>query len=406
MAKDKQPRVEESLPTLEGAPEADMHAIAQSFNTLGLDLWKTLPTDGNRSISPASIGLALGMTWLGARGETAAQMRATLHITIEPTAFIAGSAGLLRAWLTPQADGPELRVANRLFVEKTLAVENPFLAATRDGFAAPAELVDFVRETAASRQHINDWVAARTNDRIKDLLPPDGVIADTRMVLVNALYFKGNWANRFEPIATRPRPFFAGGTRSIDAPTMQQVGHHRYRDVGDVEVLTLDYEASPLSMSIVLPKKRDGLGAVESRMSAGTMSQWIDPAAQYTRVSVELPRFKIEASSEPLRLKDALVGLGMALPFDSGRADFTGIHVFQKPEDRLLISNVFHKTFVEVNEAGTEAAAATAVSMARAGSAPPREEPKPFVVDHPFLFVLHDNASGAVLFLGRVDDPS
>lgn len=393
-----------AVPTLADAPEADMIATAQSFNALGIDLWKTID-GGNRVISPASIGLALGMTWLGARGDTAAQMKQTLHVTLEPAAFTAANAGLLRAWLTPRADGPELRLANRLFIEKTLTVEEAFLAATRDGFAAPVDLVDFIGQTAASRQHINDWVAKQTRDRIKDLLPPDGVIPDTRLVLVNALYFKGKWAEPFEPKATRPGPFFAGGKRQIQVSMMQQVSHHRYRDAGDAEVVTLAYEGSPLAISIVLPRKRDGLAAVEKALSAPTLAKWIDPSAAYTRVRLELPRFKIEAGDEPMRLKDALVALGMALAFDAEKADFTGIHVFKKPADRLLISNVFHKAFVEVNEAGTEAAAATAVSMARAGSAAPTEEPKPFVVDHPFLFVLHDSQSGAVLFLGRVDEP-
>jgi serpin B len=385
------------------ASEADIAALVSSYNALGIDLWKTIDGDTNLAISPASIGLALGMTYLGARGETAAQMKQTMHITLESPAFTAANASLLHTWLSPQPDGPELRIANRLFVEKTLTVEPAFFEVTRDGFGAPAELLDFIRNPAGSREHINGWVAGQTKDRIKDLLPADGVTPDTRLVLTNAMYFKGAWASPFEPSATRPRPFYAGGTRKIDVPTMSRVGSYRHRSLADVEVVDLAYEGAPLAMSIVLPRSRDGLAAVEKTLSVETLASWTDQNAGYTQLRVELPRFEIEAPADPLRLAKALIQLGMPLAFDDEQADFTGIHVFKSPADRLLISNVFHKAFVEVDEKGTEAAAATAVSMTRAGGAP--QEPALFVVDRPFLFVLHDTRSGAVLFMGRVTEP-
>jgi serpin B len=386
-------------------PASDIQALARSHNALGTDLWGAIAQKGNLAISPASIGLALGMTSLGARGETAAQMNKTMHVTLEPAAYQKANASVLRAWLTSGTGELELRVANRIFVEKTLKVEEPFLKATRDGFGAPAEPLDFAKSAQPSRKHINDWVAKQTKDKIEDLLPPDGVSADTRMVLTNALYFKGQWSSPFNENATSPKPFYADGARKITVPTMARLGRYPYRRAGDVEVVDLGYAGGRFAMSVVLPLKRDGLAAVEKTLSAATIARWTLRDTPAAEVRVELPKFKIEAPDPAISLGAALQKLGMTLAFDRQKADFTGIHQFQTPADRLLISQVFHKAFVEVNEKGTEAAAATAVSMARAGAAPSADEPKAFIVDHPFLFLLHDRDSGVVLFLGRVTEP-
>jgi serpin B len=389
-------------------PENDVQALARSYNALGADLYKKLRSasagKGNLAMSPASIGIALGMTWLGARGDTAQQMQKTMHLTLEPAALEKAHAGVLSEWLAPNTDDLVLRVANRLFVERTLKVEAPFLKATRDGFGAPVELMDFAKAPGPSRTRINDWVSQQTRERIRDLLPPDGVSNDTRVVLTNAMYFKAKWATPFEESATKPKPFYAEGTRKIGAPTMSQVGHYAYREVGDVEVAEIPYSGARFAMAIVLPKKRDGLGGVEDKLSAEVLQSWLGGKQEHKRLRLELPKFKVEPGAT-VRLKDALSELGMPVAFDRAKADFTGIHVFKRPEDRLLISNVFHKAFVEVNEKGTEAAAATAVSMAKAGAAPPSDEPKPFVADHPFLFVLRDVKSQMVLFIGRVTQP-
>jgi serpin B len=392
-----------------------MQALTRSYNALGADLYKKLGAKGNAAMSPASIGVALGMTYVGARKDTAAQMKKALHLTLDGAALDNANAAVLTEWQGPLLSpdrtprGPEageviVRVANRLFIHKALKVEDPFLKSTRDAFGAPVDLVDFAAAPQPARKHINDWVTQQTGDRIKDLLPPDGVTPDTRIVLTNALYFKAKWSTQFEKSHTKSKPFFADGTRKIDVPTMTQIGHYKYSDVGDAEIAEIDYVGARFAMAIVLPKKRDGLAAVESKLSGDALGEWFTKAAP-TRISLELPKFKIEPG-ESLRLKPALSELGMPVAFDPEKADFTGIHVFKTPEDRLLISNVFHKAFVEVNETGTEAAAATAVSMARAGAAPPTEEPKPFVVDHPFLFLIRDTKTGLVMFIGRVTQPT
>ncbi len=386
------------------APEADLQALAGSMNALGCDLWRALDVKGNAAMSPTSIGLALGMTWLGAKGDTAAQMKQTMHVALPPDAFERAQATLLSGWLD-QREGVTLAIANRLFVHDALKVEAPFLKATRDGFGAPVELLDFAGAPDPSRKHINAWVEEQTRERIRDLLPPDAVTGDTRLVLTNALYFKGAWSQPFEPDQTRPKTFYADGTRSIQVPTMTHVAHYAHRALSDVDVLDLGYAGQRFAMSIVLPKARDGLAAVEEKLSADTIAAWTAGDASHARARVELPRFEIAPPADALRLKDALVKLGMPLAFDRDKADFTAIHIHRSPEDRLLISNVFHKAFVQVNEKGTEAAAATAVSMMRAGGMPPKDEPIPFVVDHPFLFLIRDTQTNVVLFIGRVTEP-
>ncbi len=392
--------------SLPASSESDMQTLARSHNALGIDVWKSAVAGGNQVLSPASIAIALNMTYLGARGQTAAEMAKAMHLVLAPAALESAHATLLTGWLASANETLELGIANRLFVDKSLAVEAPFLLATKNGFSAPAELLDFAQAAQASRTHINAWIAKTTHDRIVDLIPPDGVNSDTRLVLTNAIFFKAQWMNTFTKALTKKKAFYAGGTRKIDVLTMQQVENLAYRDAGDVEVLSLSYSTGPFELNVILPKKRNGLSAVESTLSIETLERWVGGQVSHERVRFEIPKFKVEPPADPLRLKDALVSLGMIEAFDRHKADFTAIHQFKKPADRLLISEVFHKAFVAIDEDGTEAAAATAVVMARAGGGPPTGEPKPFIVDHPFLFLLRDRTTGMVLFLGRVTDPS
>jgi serpin B len=387
------------------AADADLSALVRAQNAFGLDLYAKLrPAQGNFVVSPASIGLALGMTYLGARGDTAAEMKKTMKVSLEAAPLEQAYATLLQRWLAKPEGDLELRIANRLFVEKTLPIEAAFLGATKSGFGAPAERVDFVTSHEAVRQRVNRWVSDQTHERIVDLVPKNGVTEDTRLVLTNALYFKGVWDEPFSESATKPAAFYVAGKDKRDVPTMNLTRTMALREHGEVRVLSLGYRAGSFEMAIVLPKKRDGLGAIEAALDGKVLEGWFDKEPSWRKIQLSLPKFKL-VPGETLRLKEALVGLGMNLAFDRDRADFTAIAKHQRPEDRLLISEVFHKAFVEVNEKGTEAAAATAVSMARAGGAPAPEEPEPFRVEHPFLFLIRDHKSGAVLFVGRVNDP-
>ncbi|WP_437692396.1 serpin family protein [Sorangium sp. So ce176] len=377
-----------------GAPFADANAaFAQRL------YGKLAATTGKLFFSPASISTALAMTYAGARGETAAQMAKTLEFTLAPEALHPAFGALVKE-LT-QATGPkapELRIANRLWGQAGLTLEPAFQSTTQQHYGAGIELVDFKGASEKARVRINQWVEQQTNAKIKDLMPPNSVTALTRLVLTNAIYFKGKWATPFDKKATKNEPFTVKPGAAPAVPMMRKTLQAKLGQAAGAAVLELAYEAQnperPLAMVIILPTQADGLPQVEQRLSAGQLEGYID-ALQPARVDVALPRFKITAEFE---LSKALIELGMPLAFDDAKADFSGI----TRAEPLFISQVRHKAFVEVNEEGTEAAAATGVAMAtRSAPAPPEV----FRADHPFAFLIRDVATGAVLFMGRVTDP-
>ncbi|WP_437639738.1 serpin family protein [Sorangium sp. So ce854] len=360
---------------------------------------KLTATKDKLFFSPASISTALAMTYAGARGETAAQMAKTLEFTLPPEALHPAFGGLVKE-LT-QATGPkapELRIANRLWGQAGLPIEPAFQSTTEQHYGAGIELVDFKRAHEQARARINQWVEQQTNAKIKDLMPPNSVTALTRLVLTNAIYFKGKWATPFDKKATKNEPFTVKPGAAPAVPMMRKILQARLGKTADASVLELAYEAQDpertLAMVVLLPSQADGLPQVEQRLAAGQLKEYVG-ALEPARVDVALPRFKITAEFE---LSKALIELGMPLAFDDVKADFSGI----TRAEPLFISQVRHKAFVEVNEEGTEAAAATGVAMAtRAAPAPPQV----FRADRPFAFLIRDVATGAVLFMGRVTDP-
>jgi serpin B len=385
-----------------GPANAQGQQLVASGNAFGFDVYARLrKTPGNLAFSPASLGMGLLLPWGGARGETEAAFRKVLHLSGSP-------AELLPAWgqLVATVQDPSrratLHVANRLFGEKSYTFQTAYLEATKAAFGTGLEPVDFRGAPQEARSSINAWVEEQTEDRIRDLVPASGVSKDTRLVLVNALYFLGRWKKAFEAEATRPAPFHAAAGASRDVPTMHRTGAFPFAARDGLKALEMPYEGEGLSMLILLPNAVDGLGAIEDSLDAATLDRITGTLAP-TRVAVALPKFEVNPS-ESLALADTLKSLGLAVAFDRDRADFTGIANPPDPDDRLVLDDVFHKAFVRVDEAGTEAAAATATSMVRAASAPAPPEAE-FQADHPFLFVLRDTATGLVLFMGRVADP-
>jgi len=390
-------------PPRPAAPLVVTSDLASPVNQLGLDIYGQLrQRPGNLAISPASISTALAMTYGGARGETAAQMAKALHFPEDGTALHAASERFISSVGAATNRPYKLNIANRLYGEKTCAFEDPFLALTRDRYSAELERVDFRGDPSGVRSHINSWVAGRTNDRIQDLLPPPSVTGETRLVLVNALYFDGPWQDPFQETLTTPQPFHVSATESAEVPTMHRSAEHLYGEVEGAQILTLPYQGNDLAMTIVLPTARDGVSALEGQLDAARLEAWLEAPSERTLVAVALPRFTVRPG-ESVDLVEILQGLGMRLAFQAVRADFTGIANPEDPRDRLYITHVLHKAFVEVDEEGTEAAAATAVVMARGGGAP--SDPVTFTADHPFLFFIHHRESRAVLFMGRLADP-
>lgn len=357
------------------------------------------PGAGNLAASPASLAIALAMTWAGARGQTADEVRAVLGLVGDRDAILDDLGGLARVVGDP-ASGVTLRMANRLFGARGLPLDPGFVATMRDTFAADLEPLDLA-DAAAARRHINTWVAARTEGRIAELLPDGAITPLTRLLLVNALYFLGRWAEPFAFEATRDAPFTIAPGQTRQVPTMHAMRTLRLARGAGGRVLELPYAGGGAAMWIALPDRVDGLADLEASLDATTFGRWRAGFAA-ERVAVALPRFTVD----PPRAIDAgqaLTALGMPTAFDGDRADFTGMSDPADPADRLYLADVFHQATVIVDERGTEAAAASAARMAVRGASPRAE---PFVVDRPFLFAIVDRASGLVLFLGRVVDPT
>lgn len=393
-------------PEKEKAPAADPKAavagLVAASNGFGLQIYaQARSSQGNLALSPASLGVGLGMLWGGARGETATAMGAVLGFDGTPAALAIGWGQLSSALQSPEAPFT-FRLANRLFGDAGYDFEPGFVETSRAVWGAPLETLPFRDSPEEARQAVNAWVEEQTEQRIRDLIPPNGVSKDTRLVLANAIYFLGDWLRPFEEAATRDAPFHATPETTVQVPTMQQLASFRLAELDGVSVLELPYAGERLAMLVALPKALDGLAALEADLSAPVVEAWRDALAP-AEVSVGLPRFEVDPPAA-LSLAETLRGLGLGVAFDPQRADFTGIADPPSPDERLVLDEVFHKAFVEVDEAGTEAAAGTAVAMVRA-AALPTAPPKEFRADHPFLFFIVEQETGLILFAGRVVEP-
>jgi serpin B len=385
-------------PTKQPAPDSEpaksAAEVAADNNALGLDLYKRVAqADDNVFISPHSIAVALAMTYEGARGDTAAQMSESLHFEVSPERLRPAFQALEQALAPAEDAGYELHVANSLWGMQGHSFHSEFLDVLRTSYDAPLHQVDFA-EAEAARATINDWVAEVTRGKIDELIPSGVLDALTRLVLANAIYFKGDWASKFEPKATKSQPFKLLAGKPVKTPLMHQVATFGYAETDDAQVLSLPYKGEELSMIVVLPRQDDGLPAIEAKLDAAALEAWTQDLGE-RKVSVFLPRFKVESS---FKLSEELAALGMKDAFNPDSADLSGMDGTRE----LYIKEVVHKSFVEVNEEGTEAAAATGVIVGvRSAPAPPPE----FRADHPFLFFIRHDATGSILFIGRLAKP-
>lgn len=381
---------------------------ADAVNAFGIDLFAKVKKPGeNTLVSPYSIEVALAMTYAGAAGKTREEMKKTLHYIDDDaqlnTAFASLQSELealheesAKALGNAAPAGGELQpitlnVTDRLFAQEGLNLCKPFLEVMQESYKAPVEEINFA-DSEAARKHINSWVEEKTVKRIQDLIPPGGITPNTCLVLVNAIYLKASWERGFEKNATKPGPFHLNGKDVADVPMMRQsiltVGYEK-RD--SYTALAIPYIGSQVQFLILLPDAADGLPALEARMTPQLLAGCAN--LKVGKVDISLPKFRIHGPT--IELKEYLKALGMKSAFGGG-ADFS------RMADGLSISEVYHQTFLALDENGTEAAAATAVVMDR-GSIPVSRVA--VHVDHPFLFAIQDCKSGACLFLGRVSDP-
>ncbi len=378
--------------------------IVQGNNTFALELYAKLKNaDGNLFFSPYSISTALAMTYAGARGRTAEQMADVLRFPIgEPPSHLnsrqlATEFGKLVKDLNARGENGayELIVANALWGQKGYGFLAEFLELVETHYGGRLNEVDFVEATETSRQTINAWVEKKTNEKIKNLIPKGVLDSMTRLVLTNAIYFKGNWAQQFREDRTREAPFTLSDGKKIDVPMMNQTKKFNYMETETLQALELPYVDNELSMIVLLPKELDGLGELEQSLTLEKVTEWQSKLGK-REVIVSIPKFKLTSQ---FSLAAVLKAMGMADAF-SRSANFSGMN----GKRDLAISAVIHKAYVDVNEEGTEAAAATAVTM-RLTSMVPTDRPPVFRADHPFLFLIRDNQSGSILFIGRLMNP-
>ena len=383
-----------------------MQSVVEANNKFTLDLYQVLQkddkfTDQNIFYSPSSISIALAMTFMGARGDTAKQMSEALHWEAMTSDQLHDQQRhFLDALQESNDEGNELLAANRLFVQKSFIIEQEFLEGTKRFYNAEMALTDYQKDPEGARKEVNDWVENKTKENIKNLIPEGIIDSSTELILVNAIYFKGIWQNEFDRRATRSKDFFVSKKKKVKVKMMKLKTNFKYiANVGELgcQLLELPYQGEDLSMLILLPQDKYGLASVEASLTHDKLQKAIaltqvQPSGE---VKVYLPRFNM---TQEFQLKKLLAKMGVTDMFI--KADFTGI------SPGLFVTHVIHKAFVEVNEKGTEAAAATAVIMSRSKSPSGGSAKIPvFCADHPFLFLLCHKKSGGILFMGRMMKP-
>ncbi|MBN1506944.1 MAG: serpin family protein [Sedimentisphaerales bacterium] len=403
-------------------PDSNTMPIAEGNSRFALQIYQRLQDDqGNLFFSPYSISTALAMTYAGARGRTQQQMAQVLsfptaHVAQPPSAgeqgTTAGGGSATRAPMPPEklaevfgemikdlnergtGDKYELRIANALWGQKDYRFLPSFVQLVENQYGGALRNVDFIAAAEPARRTINNWVAKQTNDKIKDLISPGALNFRTRLVLTNAIYFKGNWASQFEKDRTRDQPFTLLDGTKAQVAMMSQQSRFNYGQTDTLQVLEMPYKGDDLSMVILLPKKTDGIKALEQDLAPENLAKWLTNLRR-RQVIVFVPKLKMTSK---FSLAQVLQSMGMTDAF-TDRADFSGM----TGNRDLYLSAVIHQAYVDVNEEGTEAAAATGAVVGITSIGP--DMTPVFRADHPFLFLIRDRATGSILFLGRVLNP-
>lgn len=379
--------------------------ISDSNNKFTFELYSKLiegKENRNEFFSPFSIATAMGMTYEGARGQTKDEMQKVFHFPLDDKTRRDGFLNLINE-INKKDKKYQLHTANALWVEKSYKLLDNYLKVIEGYYQGKASNVGFIDPTEREQAvfTINGWVEKNTNGKIKDIIKPQAVSQDTRLILTNAIYFKGKWQTQFNKNLTKEEDFMVSPNKKVKVPmmTMDMKGFNeypefKYTETDDLQAIELPYEEKELSMLVLLPKR--DLESIEKTLTYERISE-IKRRLSMTPVDLYLPRFKFETK---YTLKDVFAGMGMPTAF-SNNADFSGMDGTK----RLKIDDVIHKAFLEVNEEGTEAAAATAVIMLSKASVERTKKPVVFRADHPFIFIIQHNTTGAILFIGKVYEP-
>lgn len=387
-----------------GGGSADVKGIVAGNSAFAIDLHRELACkEGNLFHSPFSVSTALSMTYAGARGNTAREMAEVLHLPADPHEAMGelvadlNARKLRKRWRDDPNAGKkpfELVIANALWGQQDYPFVEQFVELTQQRYGAGLIALDFRGDLETSRQKINGWVEEKTNDKIKEPIQEGDLTPDVRLVLTNAIYFKSAWDEPFEERCTREETFYLASGKKADVKMMHRTSYFESKDAGDFDIVKLPYQGNEASMVLMIPKKADGLAAIESRLTAKALDEWLG-ALKTDFIALGLPRFKY---SSRFVLNEVLQVLGMTDAFVFPDADFKAM----SPTGELYIGFVITQSFVDVNEDGTEAAAAT-VGFLSIGIVP--ATPRSVTADKPFLFLIRDEKTGSILFVGRVADP-
>ena len=347
----------------------------------------------NIFFSPLSISTAFSMAYEGAKENTASEMQQVFGFEDNDQKRQKVISELLSRF-NPKDDKYNLQVTNALWVKDGYKIKQDYLDTAKTHYSSTVDNVDFVTDAGINK--INSWVAEKTNEKIQDILAPGSTDELTRMVITNAVYFKGKWGLQFDSRNTEDKPFWTDKENSVMVPMMKEnAALYNYADTGDLQALELNYLGGDISMVVLLPKERDGLEYVEQSMSKEKLDSIRDSMTRQP-LTVQFPKFEFETEYNLIK---PLQSLGLEDAFDRDNADFQGI-----TDEQVYLAKAAHKAFVNVNEEGTEAAAITAL-VVRATSGPP-EPVAEFVADHPFMFVIQEKETGDILFIGRVMNPT
>ncbi len=375
---------------------SDLQTVVKGNSVFGFDLYQNLRENkGNLFFSPHSISTALAMTYAGARGQTEKEMAEVLHFSLKQEPLHSSFSELQSHLNSIQNKGHiKLSIANSLWAQEGYHFLDTFFNLNKKCYGAGLNFVDFATKTEAARKTINIWVENKTQQKIKELIKPRMIDSLTTLVLCNAIYFKGDWLSQFDKKRTMDADFYISPDKTIKVSMMSQKSEFKFKDFGNFSAIELSYEGNDLSMIVFLPKKVDGLVELERNLTNDNVKNWIDKVSNSyeSEILVSLPKFKTTCEFE---LANVLAEMGM--PHAFADADFSGM----TGKKDLFINKVIHKAFVDVDEEGTEAAAATAV-VEKMGIS----KTLTFRADHPFVFLIRENQKGSILFIGRIVNPT
>jgi serpin B len=374
-------------------PDTKRDAVVQGNNQFAFELYSQLrdKSHENLFVSPYSLSTAFAMSYIGARGKTAAEMANAMRFSLPQEELPLGFLSLNDTLSDENYPGCRLLAANRMWCGKSTTFQEHFLATLRNEFRSELGLVNF-QQPEISRNTINDWIKEKTNQKIKELFGPGAINPQTALMMTSAIYFKGYWAHPFDKSATKQKPFYATN-KEIMTQMMYRRGSFHYAQYNEIQTVELPYLGNCLSMVILLPKDSEALAELEKSLTAEKLKEW-SQLLKIQEGELYLPRFKIDTNYDMI---PTLRSMGMKNAFDSKAADFTGIAGKTEP---LWLNMVLHKTYIQVDEEGTEAAAATG-----GGYFGGPILKFVFKADHPFIFLIRDNRTDSILFIGRVMEP-